>query len=187
MLTLYTIGHSNQTAEEFLALLQQHSVKVLVDVRSHPVSKYVPHFNKDALQSFLETQGLSYRYAGQYLGGQPDDPTVYRTETVPDAGTSREKFLKKVDYVAVMRQEWYLKGIQRLLQIMTEAEGGVAIMCSEAAPHDCHRYHLITRSLLDPLVRVIEDDIQVIHILRDGSSEAVDLREFDKPTQLSLF
>lgn len=187
MLTLYTIGHSNQTAEEFLALLQQHGVAVLVDVRSHPVSKYVPHFNKDALQTFIEAHGLSYRYAGQYLGGQPDDPSVYKTETVPEAGTSREKFLKKVDYEAVMQQDWYRKGIQRLLQIIAETEGGVAIMCSEAAPHDCHRYHLITRSLLDPYVRVTEEAIQVIHILRDGSREVVDPSEFDKPTQLSLF
>jgi len=42
--TIFSIGHSNQPLEAFLSLLQQHSIQVLVDVRSSPYSKYVPHF-----------------------------------------------------------------------------------------------------------------------------------------------
>lgn len=62
-LTLFTIGHGNQTLEQFLALLQQHHIRVLVDVRSAPYSKYVPHFNKSRLETYLRDNGLDYRYA----------------------------------------------------------------------------------------------------------------------------
>ncbi len=186
MLMLYTIGHSNFEADEFLATLQQHELAVLVDVRSRPVSKYVPHFNKDALERFLPANGIEYRYAGKYLGGQPDDPTVYRSGEVPDDETRREQYVRKVDYLAVMERDWYKVGIDRLLDILHDTAGHVVIMCSEGHPTDCHRHHLIARSLVDPVVKIVDDVVQVIHILRDGDTERVDPLSFP-PVQLSLF
>lgn len=186
MLTIYTIGHSNFEADEFLMTLQQHGITVLVDVRSRPVSKYVPHFNKDALEQLLPANSIDYRYAGKYLGGQPDDPAVYRSGELPDDETGREQYLRKVDYLAVMERDWYKKGIERLLDIVRETQGNVVIMCSEGHPTDCHRHHMIARSLIDPVVKIVEDEVQVIHILRNGGTETVDPSVFP-PVQLSLF
>jgi uncharacterized protein (DUF488 family) len=177
LLTLYTIGHSNLSKNDFLAALRKNDIAVLVDVRSAPYSRYVPHFNKSDLEVFLKENDIDYRYAGEYLGGQPKDEAVYKHQVVPDDDTSREKFLKLVDYEAVMQQEWYQRGIKRLLEIVAQtrkAGGHVAIMCSEGDPLDCHRHHLIARSLLDATVKVIDIDIEVQHIVKDGNIEAVD-------------
>ncbi|MBZ0304888.1 MAG: DUF488 domain-containing protein, partial [Anaerolineae bacterium] len=134
--TLYTIGHSNISQEAFLGLLYQHHISLLVDIRSAPYSRYVPHFNKQQLERFLETNQIGYRYAGQYLGGRPTVPEVYKTHAVPSEDTNREDFLKLVDYTAVMNLEDYRRGIYRLLQLVreeAEKNGYVVIMCSESA------------------------------------------------------
>jgi hypothetical protein len=41
MPTIYTIGHSTRTIDEFLALLQQAAIDLLIDVRSVPRSRRV--------------------------------------------------------------------------------------------------------------------------------------------------
>ena len=186
---LYTIGHSNMPVEEFLALLSQHGITVLVDVRSAPYSRYVPQFNKANLQGLSRQHHLDYRFAGEWLGGRPQDPGVYRDGVVPDDSTARAKFLEKVDYEAVTRQDGYRRAIDHLLAIVRDAaaQGGrVAIMCSESDPHECHRHHLIARSLVDPHVRVVETPVRVIHILREGGTQEVAAADFEKFEQLRL-
>lgn len=191
---LYTIGHSNLSPDEFLDILRQHEITTLVDVRSRPVSRYVPHFNKDKLAVFLEKHSIHYRFAGRHLGGQPDDPAVYKSGVVPDATAKREHFRKDIQYEAVMQSEWYQTGLHHLLEIVKQAQNEdnkVAIMCSEGDPHQCHRHHLITRSILDPKVGLVNVSIKVIHITRDGKIETADPAEFDPPPdsiaqQLSL-
>ena len=69
---LYTIGHSRLTPERFIDLLQQHSITLVVDVRSAPYSGIAPWFNKQPLQQYLQRHGIEYRFAGQELGGRPD-------------------------------------------------------------------------------------------------------------------
>ncbi|MBZ0300983.1 MAG: DUF488 domain-containing protein [Anaerolineae bacterium] len=162
-LTLYTIGHSHCAPDEFIAHLIQHSVTVLVDVRSVPFSRRFPHFRRDALRTLLHEHGIRYSSAGEKLGGRPQDETVY----VDD----------HVDYEAVMRQAWYRDGIARLLEIVAETaqQGGqVAILCSEGDPRHCHRHHLIAKSLLtdEASLRATDQPVQVRHILRDGTLEA---------------
>ncbi|HEX2906092.1 MAG TPA: DUF488 domain-containing protein [Phototrophicaceae bacterium] len=186
-LILYTIGHSNISRADFLMLLRQHHITVLVDVRSAPYSRYVPHFNKAALEAFLVENGINYKYAGEYLGGLPKDEGLYKDQQKPGEDAERSAYLGQVDYVAVMRQDEYLRGIRRLLDIVAEtaAQGGnVTIMCSEANPHDCHRHHLITRSLLDPAVKVVAENVQVRHILRDGGLETVESTVFQRQPRL---
>lgn len=185
---LYTVGHGNLTTAQFAELLSQQQIHLLIDVRSAPFSKYVPHFNKPSLEKWLPDTGIAYRYAGQVLGGRPTQPEVYRLATKIDSDTQRDDFLKLVDYEAVMRQDWYQKGVKRLMQLVAETAGKVTLMCSELNPHECHRHHLIARSLLDPSVRVVETPVTVSHILKDGALEIVTEKTFaDTPRQLSLF
>ena len=62
------------------------------------------------------------------------------------------------------------------------------MMCAEAMPYDCHRHHLITRSLIDPKWRFVEEVVQVQHILGDGTIEDAKLDQFtEPPQQLGLF
>ncbi len=83
MIVIFTIGHSNQAAERFVGLLQQHGVRLLVDVRSAPASRFAPQFSRAALMRSLQDAGIEYRWFGQTLGGKPRAP-----ERVFDGGIS---------------------------------------------------------------------------------------------------
>ena len=49
--TLYTIGHSTRTLDELVAALQAHGIATLVDIRAFPMSRRMPHFNRDRWKS----------------------------------------------------------------------------------------------------------------------------------------
>jgi hypothetical protein len=155
-LTIYTIGHSNVPTSKIIELITKYEIKVLVDVRSSPYSRYVPQFNREMFQAVIQREGLDYKFAGEYLGGRPKDPTCYKNGQIPDGHAD---FLQLVDYPAVMTKEWYQKGIQRLLEIAQEKT--TAIMCSEEDPGRCHRQHLISQTLL-------KQGIEVFHIRSDS-------------------
>jgi uncharacterized protein (DUF488 family) len=149
---------------------------MLVDVRSKPASRFVPHFNKKALDTYLKENGIEYRFEGDALGGRPKDQSVYKAQSLPENKPKGKDFMQLVDYEAVMKTDWYQTGIRHLLEIVTETTskgGNVAIMCSEGNPLDCHRHHLIARSLLDPTVKITEAKVQIRHITKGGSEEII--------------
>lgn len=188
-LKLYTIGHSSHDLAAFFDLLHRHSIHVLVDVRSAPYSRWVPHFNKSALEASCKSNEIDYRYAGQPLGGRPESAEFYTDGRLPDWSAPRDQYYSRINYTAVLRSEGYSRAIARLLDIIREQPEGanVSIMCSEGNPFDCHRHHLIARSLIDPAVRIVETPVEVIHILKDGATEVVQPEAFDEPPQqLSL-
>jgi uncharacterized protein (DUF488 family) len=160
--TVYSIGHSNHSIDALLDLLLPHGIEILLDVRSAPYSRYSPHFNKRSLQAHLTEAGIEYRFAGESLGGRPDDERCY-----DDAG--------QVDYARIALQPGYREGIHRLVEIA--AFRPVAMMCSEEDPGECHRHKLIA----DTLIR--EHLADVLHIRGDGAIEAARL----EPKQAKLF
>lgn len=144
---LYTAGHSNHALPEFLQLLKQHGIEVLVDVRSHPYSKYVAHFNKEEIQTALKQAGLKYLFLGAELGGRPAEDEFFDDEG-------------HVLYYRVAQSPLFLGGIERV-------EAGsrhyrVALMCSEEDPAVCHRHLLVGRVL-------VERGARVVHIRGDGT------------------
>lgn len=156
-----TIGHSSQEPAAFVSLLRLHGVTTLVDVRSAPYSRYVPQFNQGALRSLVETAGLRYVWAGDVLGGRPDDPACYRDGVVR---------IGNVDYDAMARQAWYQEGVRLLLD--EAARGLTAVLCSEEDPRRCHRHRLIEPSLR-------ERGVNVLHIRADGALETIGAAEGD--------
>ncbi|MBC7293642.1 MAG: DUF488 family protein, partial [Thermoleophilia bacterium] len=62
-LTIYTVGHSNQSPEEFCQLLEAKGISVVVDVRSKPYSRYARQFNRQALEKFLPECGFPITYS----------------------------------------------------------------------------------------------------------------------------
>jgi hypothetical protein len=129
---IYTIGHSNHSMDDFLNLLVDYEIEVLVDVRTHPYSRYAPHFNKDFLKSSLIDNGFKYLFLGKELGGRPEGHEFYDDEG-------------HVLYWRVAESPLFLSGIARLehgIQIYR-----VAIMCSEENPAICHRHLLVGRVL----------------------------------------
>ncbi len=140
MTTIYTVGHSNHEFDAFLALLREHDIQLLVDVRSSPYSRYVPQANRETLARELEAHGIIYRWLGDRLGGKP-------------GGTVQ-------DYDELRTSPGFRQSIARLLDLVNDHR--TAIMCSEGDYRKCHRHGLITPALLD-------EGVQVLHILPDGA------------------
>lgn len=160
--TIYTIGHSNQSMDEFLALLHEHGIQVLVDVRSAPYSRWVPHFNKRELQQAIESEGLRYLYLGQPLGGRPEN-----SQHLDSDGRAL--------YYKMAQTPEFRKGIARLLTGMKDFR--VALMCSEENPDVCHRNLLVGRVLRE------DHAVNVRHIRGDGTV----FDSVDQPKQRSIF
>ena len=140
MTTIYTIGHSNHETEVFVELLRQHSIELLIDVRSNPYSRYVPQANREPLARALQAAGIAYGWLGDRLGGKPGGVVV--------------------DYDELRARPAFQQGIDRLLALA--AERRTVIMCAEGDHRQCHRHKLITPALLDQAVHVV-------HIQPDGS------------------
>lgn len=155
---LYTIGHSNHSLEKLIRLLEDNGVMTVVDVRSAPYSRYNSQFNKDNLDSVLSQRGIHYAFAGQYLGGRPSDPSCYKSRMLPGEGAD---YLHEVDYPEVMKRDWFIKGIERLLELADEQT--TAILCSEENPAECHRHHLIAKYIM-----ATHPEVSVRHIRGDG-------------------
>jgi len=156
---LYTIGHSNHTIDKFIHLLENNSITTLVDVRTAPYSRYNPHFNRENLEFLLPQREMQYVYAGKYLGGRPSDPACYESRVLPREGTD---YLHEVDYPEVMKRDWFVQGIERLLEMADEHT--TAIMCSEENPAECHRHYLIAQYLMEN-----HPEVDVRHIRGDGT------------------
>ncbi|MGE0131977.1 MAG: DUF488 family protein [Blastocatellales bacterium] len=163
-MTLFSIGHSNADIHAFIDLLRRYEIAALVDTRSQPYSSYNQHFSREHLKQSLEEAGIGYAYLGKEIGGRPEDPKLYFQSG-------------KVDYEMVAQSPVYLAGIERLLALASGRR--VAFMCAEADYKSCHRYWLITRTLL-------ERGVEVQHILHSGDVVVSEASEFE-PAQPSLF
>jgi uncharacterized protein (DUF488 family) len=65
---LYTIGHSTRTLDDLLSALKAHDIQTLVDIRAFPVSRRLPHFNRESLEHSLEQNKIRYVWM-KGLGG----------------------------------------------------------------------------------------------------------------------
>jgi len=155
---LYTIGHSNHNLEQFVRLLEDNGIMLVVDVRTAPYSRYNPHFNKEHLENTLRQHDIEYAYAGKFLGGR-SDPNCYKSRALPAESAD---YLHEVDYPEVMKRSWFVQGINRLLELADEQT--TAIMCSEEDPAECHRHHLIANYLINE-----HPEADVRHIRGDGT------------------
>ncbi|WP_254566339.1 DUF488 family protein [Oscillatoria sp. HE19RPO] len=177
---LFTIGHSNHEIDTFIQLLQQHQIDALADVRSHPYSRYLPHFNRTLLKESLEKAGIKYVFLGQELGARPSNPDCYI-----EGKALYEKIAATPDFQA---------GLNRVLNGLNTHK--ISLMCAEQDPLTCHRAILVCQHLR-------QHNLEINHILKTGQLEPHhDLEERmlvkqglseyqnnpnNQPIQLSLF
>ena len=153
---VFTVGHSTRPIEDLLALLAEHGVRTLVDVRRFPGSRRHPQYSRDALAASLAAAGIQYVHEPD-LGGRraarPDSPhTAWRVEA----------FRGYADY---METPEFQAALERLIRRAEEET--VAILCAEAVPWRCHR-----RLISDALVA---RGVQVMHILGPGRANSHEL------------
>lgn len=148
---IFTVGHSTRAIEELLALLAEHSVDLLVDVRRFPGSRRYPQFGRDALAASLARAGIGYRHEAD-LGGRrapaPDSPNTFWR----NAG-----FRGYADHLATAEAR---AALERLAA--DERGHRPAVLCAEAVPWRCHR-QLIADALT-------ARGLEVVHLLAPGRS-----------------
>ncbi|HUH11863.1 MAG TPA: DUF488 domain-containing protein [Longimicrobiales bacterium] len=150
---VYTVGHSTRSLEELTALLEEHGVDTLVDVRRFPGSRRHPHFGGAALAAALASHGIRYVHE-EALGG--------RRESRPDSphgGLRNAGFRAYADH---MDSADFDAAVARLMA--AARDGAPAVMCAEAVPWRCHRW-LLSDALLARGARVL-------HIMGDGPVRA---------------
>ncbi len=146
---LFTIGHSNHTLEGFISLLQQHGVTALADVRSHPYSRFLPHFNRAALKEALAREEIHYVFLGQELGARPNNRECYVDG--------------KAVYEKIAATDTFHQGIQKILKGLEKYR--IALMCAEKDPLTCHRTILVCNHLR-------HFNLHINHILKNGDLES---------------
>ena len=129
MPTIWTIGHSNRSLDDFLALLASEQIELVADIRRFPASRAHPHFNADTLAASLAQQHIGFQhYAG--LGGRRNT----RLPNSPNTAWRVDSFNRYADYMTTPE---FTTALDELTAAADEQR--MAIMCSEAVPWRCHR------------------------------------------------
>jgi len=151
MKTIWTIGHSTRTLEEFLKLLNSFNIELLVDVRHYPGSRKFPQYNKDNLETTLPDNGIEYTHLVD-LGG--------RRKPEPNSKNNAWRLDSFKGYADYMETEQF----QHSLKILKEnaSQKRTAIMCAEAVWWSCHR------SLIADILKV--EGWTVMHIMAENKA-----------------
>ena len=129
MATLYTIGHSTWSWDEFVDVLKAHSIQTLVDIRSFPMSRRLPHFNRESLEKSLPETGIAYawmrRFGGRRKKIRDDSPNV---------ALRNDSFRNYADYMLTAEFQDAMTELIRLAE-----QSRTAYMCAEQLYFRCHR------------------------------------------------
>lgn len=126
--TIYTIGHSTHSMDDFICMLQSFGISALVDIRRFPGSRKYPQFNKDSLKIALNNNGIAYIHL-EKLGG--------RRKASIGSKNNRWRNASFRGYADYMETKDFEEAIAELEAIALERP--TAYMCSEAVWWRCHR------------------------------------------------
>lgn len=152
MAPVFTIGHSTRTSDELLALLAEHGIEVLVDVRRYPASRRHPQFSRDALAAALAGARIQYMHEPD-LGG--------RREPRPGSPHVAWRVAAFRGYADHLETPGAQAALERLIRLSGERR--MVILCAEAVPWRCHR-----RLISDALAA---RGLEVRHILGPGRAD----------------
>jgi uncharacterized protein (DUF488 family) len=151
--TIWTVGHSTRSTEEFKEILVENRIEALVDVRSFPGSRRYPQFNKLELSRSMDAIGIFYSHCPE-LGG--------RRRLHPHSKNTAWKNASFRAYADHVDSDEFKQGIEKLLELAREKR--TAIMCAEALWWRCHR------SLIADFLK--SKGYEVIHIVDAKHTEA---------------
>src|SRR5207247_1637483 len=134
---VYSMGFSNRTWEETLAILSGYKIRRLADIRTLPGSKHTPQFNLEHLQVALPRAGIEYVHL-KALGGLRKP----RRDSVLNAAWRNDAFRGYADYMQTQEFDAALNELIRLLQEKT-----TVYCCTEAVFWRCNR-QLVSDALL---------------------------------------
>jgi uncharacterized protein (DUF488 family) len=159
--TIQTIGHSTRTADEFAGLLAEFSIELLVDVRSHPGSRRLPHFGHQELRKHLAGHGIACEWMPGLGGRRRGQPG-----STANLGLRNASFRAYADY---MQTPPFAEALADLIE--RAARRRTAIMCAEAVYWRCHR-RLISDALTaagHAVLHILSPGKAAAHVLTDGA------------------
>jgi uncharacterized protein (DUF488 family) len=127
--TLYTVGHSTRSLDDLVETLQAHGVETLVDIRAFPMSRRLPHFNRESLEKSLPAAGIRYvwmKALGGYRKKSRDDS--------PHVALRNASFRNYADYTLTPEFESAMAELVALAEVSR-----TAYMCAERVYFRCHR------------------------------------------------
>lgn len=161
MITIFTIGHSDRSIDEFLSLLRAAEIERVVDVRRLPGSRRNPQFDEDALRESLDAAGIAFTRIPELTGRRPVSKDV-PFET--NAFWQNRSFHNYADHAL---SPDFRSGLDELIEL----GGGLrtTVMCSEAVWWRCHR-------------RIIADHVlargeEAIHVMDNGRLTPAELTD----------
>jgi uncharacterized protein (DUF488 family) len=143
-ITIFTIGHGRHSFADFLALLGQHEIAFLCDVRSVARSRW-PQFNGRVLQENLRAHGIGYEHLPE-CGGKIIAPPE-------DLGRGLDRIM---ELAAEMR-----------VCLMCSESRPVTPRVRAASIANCHRIGLLAAPLR-------ARGAHLLHILPEGESVEID-------------
>lgn len=129
MATLFTIGHSTRTLDELIAALQAHKIETLVDIRTYPMSRRLPYFNRENLEKALPEAGIQYLWMKD-LGG-------LRKKSLDDSPNFALRNASFRNYADYMLTPQFERAAEELIEIAERSR--TAYMCAERVYFKCHR------------------------------------------------
>jgi uncharacterized protein (DUF488 family) len=142
--TVFTIGYATIPIDEFIAILQQHGITHLIDIRSVPFSRFYPQYNEKILTNKLAEVNIKYENLKTEFGARQEN---------------NEWFTNcYLDYDKFTQSEQFQSGIKYTLDLISKGEV-ICLMCAEKDPVMCHRAILCGKEL--------KDKTEVLHIRYD--------------------
>lgn len=126
--SVYTIGHSTHSIEDFIDLLKAFDIETVIDIRTIPRSRHCPQFNKEDLRQSLKNVKMGYRHMKELGGLRPALKDSMNT------GWINASFRGYADYMQTLR---FKNGLEKLEKISQNKR--CALMCAEALYWRCHR------------------------------------------------
>lgn len=153
--TLFSIGHSTRSIDEFITLLKSHRVQQLADVRTIPKSRRHPQFNSDALDASLAAVGVEYRHFPALGGLRKPRPDSRNTAWRNASFRGYADHMETVTFEAALKDlvEWSVRP--------------TVMMCAEAVWWQCHR-QLIADALVARgwrVAHIVSTGVPTAHVL----------------------
>jgi uncharacterized protein (DUF488 family) len=145
MITLFTIGFTQKTAEDFFSLLAENDVKKVVDIRINNTSQLAGFAKGIDLAFFVnKILGITYEHHPELA------PTKDLLKRYRDKTTSWSEY--EQEYLALVKERDILSEIE-----ISDLDQAV-FLCSEHEPDQCHR------RLLAEYLQKHFSEINIVHL-----------------------
>ncbi len=171
--TVYSIGYSGFSINDFIDTLHTNKISLVIDVRSTPYSQYFSDYNKDNLEKVLEKSGIYYRNYVLEFGARQEERKYY----------THDGYL---DFELFAKSPPFLSGFDKLVKSMKQ-DYTFALMCAEKDPFNCHRTILVARAFYNAGYKVIHLLPNKCKVTQEDIEARLLKKYFPDRNQITLF